>query len=196
MQAKDGTTKEHAWVFRENAIENVFNGLSIAGGQSKSKDCDEDTIVEAMQSSGLRLNDAHESERSKVGQIIVEIRRVVLGRKFYDQHYRSKHREGKDEDIKMNEVKGDVTHATGLTYKSTIAPLPLRVVDYWDYKPEEGLWATFQFFYRSAGTFPLDKHKCYTTIKRMIIPQVSRDMADSGYRATAKVWFPRLATQV
>lgn len=152
VQSKDGTMTENAWVFKEKAIESVFDRLMIATSQARNEGHDEDSIIEAMQFSGLGGEDDYGAEQSKVGQIVVELKRVILGDKKYDRHYRSKHQEGQDDDIDMAGMKPDVTHATGFAYRSTIAPSPLRVVDYWDYKPEEGCWATFQFFYRSAGT--------------------------------------------
>jgi len=153
VQSRDGTMTEHAWVFKEKEIESSFDRLMIATSQARNDGHDEDAIIEAMQSSGLGSEDSFGAERSKVGQIVVELTRVILGEKKYDKHYRSKHQEGKDDDIDMAGVNSDVTHATGFAYRSTIAPSPLRVVDYWKYNPEEGIWATFQLFYRSAGTF-------------------------------------------
>ena len=115
---------------------------------------DEDAIIEAMQSSGLDGQNDSGSEKSKVGQIVVEIRRIRLGLKKYDPNYRPKHEEGKDVDIDMDGVESGITHATGFSYANTLARSPLPTVEYLDYIPGEGLWATFQFFYRSAGMGP------------------------------------------
>lgn len=153
VQATDGSMTEHAWVFKEKAIETVFDRLMINSSQARSEGRDENNIIEAMRSSGFGIEEEFKMKQGGVGQIIVDIFRVILGEKSYDNHYRSKHQEGQDEDINMDDTKADVTHATGLSYRSTIAPSPLRVVDYSVYKPEEGPWATFQFFYRSAGMF-------------------------------------------
>jgi len=152
VQSKDGTMSEHAWVFEEKAIESVFDRLTIATNEARNKGHDEDAIKEAIRLSRRSTEVGSGAKESKVGQIVVELRRVTLGDLKYDKHYRSKHQKGQDDDIDMAAMKPDVTHATGFVYRSTITPSPLRVVDYWDYKPEEGIWATFQFFYRSAGT--------------------------------------------
>ena len=123
---------------------------------------DEDAIIEAMQSSGLDGQNDSGSEKSKVGQIVVEIRRIRLGLKKYDPNYRPKHEEGKDVDIDMDGVESGITHATGFSYANTLARSPLPTVEYLDYIPGEGLWATFQFFYRSAGMghFPILLSQC------------------------------------
>lgn len=155
VQSKDGTMTEHAWVFKEKAIETVFDRLMIASSQARSEGHGEDEIIQAMQSSGLGREEDFGVEKGQVGQIIVEIRRVVLGAKKFDRNYRSKHQEGQDDDIDMDRIKADITHATGFAYKSTIAPSPLRIVEYEDYKKGEGLWASFQFFYRSGGTYAI-----------------------------------------
>lgn len=152
VQSRDGTMTENAWVFEEKAIESVFDRLMIATTHARNGGHDEDTIIEAMQSSGLGSEDDVGAEQSTVGQIVVELRRVILGNLNYNNNYRSKHQAGDGDDIDMAGMKADVTHATGFASRNTIAPSPVRVVDYWNYKPEEGIWATFQFFYRSAGT--------------------------------------------
>jgi len=124
----------------------------IATTQAREEGRDEDTIIEAMQSSGIGSEDDVGAEHSTVGQIVVELRRVILGDLKYDNNYRSKHQAGDGDNIDMAGMKADVTHATGFASRNTIATSPVQVVDYWKYKPEEGIWATFQFFYRSAGT--------------------------------------------
>ena len=151
VQSKDGSITEHAWVFKEKAIETVFNRLVINGSQVQSDAEDEDDIIEAMQASGLDCQKDSGAEETKVGQIVVKIRRVRLGPKKYDPNYRPIHEEGHDDDIDMDGVKPDITHATGFSFTKTVLRSPLRVVEYYDYKPGEDLWATFQFFYRSAG---------------------------------------------
>ncbi len=148
VQSANGKMTEHAWVFKEKAIETVFDKLMIAGSQASIVDQDDDALIKAMESSGLDARGGTESE-GKVGQIVVELQRVILGERRKEGNYRSHHQEGQDEDIDMEGVRRDITHATGFIRKNTLKPQPLRVVDYWPYKPNEGLYATFQFFYRS-----------------------------------------------
>lgn len=142
-------------MFKEKAIETVFDRLMISSNHAQPEGRDENAIIEAMQTAGLGDEQDFGNKMTKVGQIVVEIRRIVLGQKTYDHHYRSRHREGQNEDIDMVGLKPEITHATGFSHVNTIAPAPHRVVDYYDYKPGEGNWATFQFFYRSAGMYPL-----------------------------------------
>lgn len=155
VQERDGTTSEHAWVFKEKAIETRFDRLILSANPNNDEEVsEENTIVKAMEHSGVGSEDHPSAGKHKVGQIVVELRRVIVGVKRLDRNYRPKHQAGRDDDIEMAEVEPDITHATGFAYKSTLASSSLRVVDYDDYKPNEGVWATFQFFYRSAGKQP------------------------------------------
>lgn len=103
---------EHAWVFKEKAIETVFDKLMIAGSHTNVEDRDDDALIKAMESSSFDAQEKTEKE-SKVGQIVVEFRRVLLGRKRSEGNYSSHHQEGQDEDIGIEGIPRDVTHATG-----------------------------------------------------------------------------------
>lgn len=151
VQSKNGRMTEHAWVFKEKAIETVFDRLIINGAQGDVEGQDEDAMAKAMESSCLATQETLGNDRSSVGQIIVEIQRVRLGKKRREENYRSKHTEGGDEGIDMDKVAKDITHATGFVHKNTLSSASLRVVDYWPYQPGEGPFATFKFFYRSLG---------------------------------------------
>ena len=103
---------EHAWVFKEKTIETVFDRLRIAETQAKGEDQDDDVLIKAMESSGL--NDQSKTENgSRVGQIVVELQRIVLGNKRLEANYLSHHREGQDEDVDMEGAPRDIVHATG-----------------------------------------------------------------------------------
>lgn len=187
VQSKDGALAEHAWVFKEKAIETVFDKLMIATNQARH---DEDAIIEAMRSSGLGREDRFVTEKSKVGQIIVDLRRVRLGQKRYERRYRSKHQEGQGNDIDMVELKSDITHSTGFAYRSRIAPAPMKVVEYSDYKPEEGNWATFQFFYRSAGRLSNMRNFRFAISFCLMTSRISITTADSRVEQLQKFGFP------
>lgn len=103
---------ENSWVFKEKAIETAFDKLMIAGSQVKVEDQDDDALIEAMESSGFDAQGKMEKE-SKVGQIVVELRRVILGKQRTVANYRSHHQEGQDEDITMEGVRREITHSTG-----------------------------------------------------------------------------------
>ena len=163
VSSRDGSIAEHAWVFKENAIENVLDRLTLAGSECGLEEMGAEEITAALEHSGLASADDSCAEKNKVGQIVLEIRRVVLGTKTYDANYRSKHREGQDDDIDMNGINSNITHAAGFLYNKKLAPTTLRVVDYWDYNPQEGNWAIFQFFYRSAGTLLQSYNTLYST---------------------------------
>ena len=112
VQSIDGRMTEHAWVFKEKAIETVFDKLIIAGTQANIENEDDDALIEAMKSSEI---DAREKtgKESQVGQIVVELHRVVLGEKRLEAHFRPRHQEGQEEDVDMEQAPRDITHATG-----------------------------------------------------------------------------------
>ena len=99
-------------MFKEKTIETVFDKLMINGTGTKGDDQEDDALIKAMESSGF--NDQGKSEQgSKVGQIVVELRRIVLGKKRLETNYRPHHREGQDEDVDMEGIPRDIIHATG-----------------------------------------------------------------------------------
>ena len=103
---------EHAWVFKEKAIETVFDKLMIAGSQGDIEGHDTDALIKAMESSGFDTQEKSQ-KGSKVGQIVVVLQRVILGEQRTASDYRSHHQEGQTEDIDMEGVQRDITHATG-----------------------------------------------------------------------------------
>lgn len=110
VQSADGKLIEHAWVFKEKAIETVFDKLMIEGSQANVEDEDDDALIKAMESSGFEKG--HTEREGRVGQIVVELRRIVLGAKRTEANYRSQHQEGQVEDSVM-EVRPDIIHETG-----------------------------------------------------------------------------------
>ena len=102
---------EHAWVFKEKTLETVFDKLMIAETQAKGEDQDENALIKAMECSDF--NDQGKTEKaSKVGQIVVELQRIVLGNKRLEANYRPHHREGQDEDVDVEGAPRDIIHAT------------------------------------------------------------------------------------
>lgn len=112
VQSADGRITEHAWVFKEKAIETVFDKMMIAGTEASVGVRDDDALIKAMESSVLDTQRKTETE-SKVGQIVVELRRVALGEKRTEVNFRPRHQEGQEEDIDMEGAPQDITHATG-----------------------------------------------------------------------------------
>lgn len=116
VQAKDGTVKEHAWFFKDRPVESVLTKLVIAGAQDQAETQDEreDDMINAMKSAGVKEETDYIREgATKVGQILVQIERVVIGKTRTDKNYRSRHQEGQDNDIDMDGVRPDITHAAG-----------------------------------------------------------------------------------
>lgn len=112
VQGRDGALEEKAWVFKEVGIETVFNKIALRDSDRSAKP--EDLIVDAMNASDLN----HErfegiEDRGKVGQIVVELERITVGKPFYQKRWRPRHREGDDEDVSMGGIDYDVAHKTG-----------------------------------------------------------------------------------
>ena len=112
VQSANGKMIEYAWVFKEQAIETVFDKLMIVGSEANVKDQDDAALIKAMESSGIDAQEGKEKE-SKVGQIVVELRRIILGGKRIEPNFHSGHQEGQEEDIDMAGAPRAITHATG-----------------------------------------------------------------------------------
>lgn len=117
VQGNDGSLKEHSWVFKDVGIETVFDKMLINGGDDCAEireELDEDIMVAAMTATDLGVERNVEEDKSNIGQILVVIERVILGPKWMDKHYCSKHQEGEEiEDVDMAGVKNEITHTTG-----------------------------------------------------------------------------------
>ena len=112
VQSVDGRMTEHAWVFRAKAIATIFDKLVIAGIQADIENQDDEALIKAMKSAEIDARGKTWKE-SKVGQIVVELHKVVLGEKRMEAHFRPRHQEGQEEDIDMEGAPRDITHATG-----------------------------------------------------------------------------------
>ena len=149
VQLKNGSVIEHGWAFKEKAIELVFDKLNLKGHQDNS---DEAALVNTLLSQLSAVD--KDQGNNRVGQILVEIRRVKVGHSYIDPRYRTRFKEGQDDDVDTNELQGDITHRTGFVRKGTIprheAENP-QIVEYRPWKSGEGVYASFSFFYRSRG---------------------------------------------
>ncbi|KAL8649029.1 MAG: hypothetical protein Q9210_004641 [Variospora velana] len=151
VQTRDGRVKHEAWVFKDIGIETIFKGLAVGDGTKDIEDSDE-FLINAMNTS--RLGGRHSEvtqEHGKVGQIVVELERIRLGKRFRDANYqsRTKHHDGDHEDVNMEGLGQDVAHQTAHKHVKTLEAHPTRCIEFEAYRRGEGLWATFQFFYRS-----------------------------------------------
>ena len=152
-QLNDGRIIEHGWAFKEKAIELVFDKLNLKGHQD---DSDEATIVNALLSSRLSTPDK-DQDKKKVGQIFVEIRKVKVDPPYVGPKSRTRFKEGQDNDVDPSELEGDITHRTGFVRKGTLPRHEVEnklVVRYRPWDLEEGVYASFLFFYRSRGKSP------------------------------------------
>ena len=150
VQFKDGRIIEHGWMFKEKAIELAFDKLNL---KDRQKDSDEAALVNALLSSQLSARDEGQ-DKNRVGQILVEIRRVKVDPPYIDSRYKTRFKEGQDDGVNTSELQGDITHRTGFVRKATLSRYEVenpRIVQYRPWKSGEGLYASFLFFYRSRG---------------------------------------------
>ena len=95
----------------QKAIDIVFDKLALIEDQIDADPQDDEAIVNAMHNSELNIDRSRE-KRNKVGQIVVEIERVCLGKsRLESEHHHDRHREGRNDDVDMN--GSDIIHATG-----------------------------------------------------------------------------------
>lgn len=117
VQGHDGIVKELAWVFKDVGIETSFEKLLISKEGHSTRDFDEpveDALIRGMNSTFLSSENGFGQQKAgKVGQIVVTLERVQLGRKSVDPNYHTKHREGDQEDCDMFGTERDITHTTG-----------------------------------------------------------------------------------
>ena len=177
VQLKDGRIIELGWTFKEKAIESVFDKLNL---KDQEKDSDETALVNALVSS--QLSAATEGQdKNCIGQILVEIRRVKLGRDYIDPWYKARFKEGQYDDVDTNGLQGEITHRTGFVRMGTLSRYEVentRVVDHRPWNSEEGLHASFLFFYRSQGKSPmrnlsnhLNLHNRYHLLVHALFPK-------------------------
>ena len=116
-QGMDGSLKEHAWVFRDVGIETMFDKMLIAGDMDTSVPIarnEEDAVLAAMSSVSFDIQaDVTREEKSKAGQIVVEIQRIKLGNKWRDPNFQAKHEEREMDDVDPNDMGNEITHTTG-----------------------------------------------------------------------------------
>ena len=153
VQLKDGRVVYHGWAFKERAIESVFDRLNLEGQEN---DSDEAALVNALLSSQLSESDKDQDE-NRVGQILVEIERVDVNPSYIYAEDRPRFREGQDDDIEAKELQGHITHRTGFVRKAMLPKHKCEIKrrpNYHIWRSGEGLYASFQFFYRSRGKSP------------------------------------------
>ncbi|KAL8683221.1 MAG: hypothetical protein Q9186_000833 [Xanthomendoza sp. 1 TL-2023] len=149
VQGRDGLMREQAWVFKDVGIETIFDKIALRDGSRKTME-QEDVIVDAMKNSELGERQVGTCEEGgKIGQIVVELERVILGKKYHERNYRPKHYEDDQDDVNMEGVGHDVVHTTGFEHLRSLGHRPIRCVEFRPYMEGERPWATFQFFYRS-----------------------------------------------
>ena len=199
VQFKDGRIIDHGWMFKEKAIEPAFDKLNL---KDQQKDSDEAILVNALLSSQLSAG-GEGQDKNKVGQILVEIRRVKVGPRYIDSKYKTRFKEGQYDDVDTSELQGDITHRTGFVRKATLSRYEVenpRIVEYRPWRSGEGLYASFLFFYRSRGKSlrlhlfrHFNLHNLFYLLVHELSPR-SKKMTKHIYRPTRKIRLPGLPT--
>ena len=192
VQSRDGRIIEQGWAFKEKAIELVFDKLNLEGQQ---KDSDEAALVNALVSSQLSAADEGQ-DKTGVGQILVEIRRVTVGPSYIESGHKARFKEGQYDDVDTNGLQGEITHRTGFVRKGTLSRYEgetRRILQYRPWKSGEGLYASFSFFYRSRGKSSmlnlsqhLNLHKSFHLLVYEKILRAS-EMTKNAHRPTRKI---------
>lgn len=117
VKGKDGNIYEHLWVFKDVGIETIMDKMALSA-KNDLLDKDEDALADALGRSGIsHENDLRREESQKAGQIEVRIKRITLGEKSNDRHFRPKYTEGEDRNMDMEGVGSDITHHTGYFFQ-------------------------------------------------------------------------------
>jgi len=118
VEALDGSLREHSWYFSEVKMETLFDQLFLdkstnnPSDQMSSADDDDGELAAALNAMGMNVErDNAREENLRVGQIVVEVQRIVLGARWENRRFKPKHREGQDEDVEMGSAGVDkVSH--------------------------------------------------------------------------------------
>ena len=116
VQGRDGTIKELCWIFRDLGVENVLERMCIEQSNETGQSAEEteNSMVDLMGSAELGAEkNIQREELSNLGQILVVLQRVGVGKRLDNKLYIPKHREDENENIDMDEMRNDITHTTG-----------------------------------------------------------------------------------
>lgn len=118
VEGRNGRVTSYGWVFQDvgvGRIQSMLDEMLISGSRKADEKVylrDEDKLISAMNTTALDAESEVQQETAAKGKIEVRLTRIKLGEKFMDRHFHEKHREGQDEDMKMDEDNKDITHET------------------------------------------------------------------------------------
>lgn len=116
VESHDGNLQEIMWVFKDVGIETAFDQMLINNcrDDTSHKEQDEEAMIAAMNATALGAEAGlRKDEESGVGQIVVVIQRIILGKKWVQNTWKAPHKEGEANDVLMGGVVKDVSHTTG-----------------------------------------------------------------------------------
>ncbi|KAL8945074.1 MAG: hypothetical protein Q9216_000058 [Gyalolechia sp. 2 TL-2023] len=153
VQGENRTVNEQAWVFKEVGIETILEKMALRDRPQGLRD-PEDILVNALHESYLGGEDSQANEeRRKVGQIVIKLERVSLGKRFEDHNYHEKHSRSDNDDVDVEGANQGMYLINRFSFEHlrTLDPKPVRRINYNFYVEGESPWATFCFFYRSQA---------------------------------------------
>ncbi|KAI9737773.1 MAG: hypothetical protein M1834_009141 [Cirrosporium novae-zelandiae] len=149
----DGKIVEYSWHFQDVGVETVFDKLIISGEPKSSNFIiqEEEKLLSAMKKVVMGATNPHAEEGNpQPGQIVIKLRRVILGEKGADPDFKGAHEMGKNEDVNMKNAGDNVSHTTGFKENGAVyRNHNIRTVKHYPFDPNEEFYAIFQFFYRS-----------------------------------------------
>ncbi len=119
VQGADGNMKEIFWVFKDVGIETAFDQMLIDSGRDGSNhgnldEQDEDAVIAAMNATALGAEEGvNRDEKRSIGQILIVIRRIIVGPKWLESRYHPPHKEGDADEIDMSGMTNEISHTTG-----------------------------------------------------------------------------------
>lgn len=116
VEGTDGNLQEIMWVFKDVGIETAFDQMLIDNGRDDTihKEQDEEAMIAAMNVNALVAEAGlRRDEESGVGQIVVVIRRIIIGKRWVQNSWKAPLKEGETNDVPMGGVVKDVSHTTG-----------------------------------------------------------------------------------
>ncbi|KAL9130429.1 MAG: hypothetical protein Q9217_001396 [Psora testacea] len=175
IKTAEGALREHVWVFRERAVEDVLQRLNL-NRQDDVDVKDENNLAGALESAHLRnIDEELLRSNTKIGQIVIEVEKVIVGPMRVDHNHLFTDMKGRDNDLDMTEAGKDVTHAASLVASGNFLHGHKRIVTFTPYRPEEGFFAAFQFFYRSRG-------ECCPSIFCPFVDELIEQLAKYGFQ--------------
>ncbi|TKA74199.1 hypothetical protein B0A49_06223 [Cryomyces minteri] len=146
MEDKNGNLRKCAWFFKDVGIETMFDKLVLSKqgeGADLAKE-DEEDLLSAMNLTGLEDNGV----KMQLGQIVVVLERIRLGKTAYDEDFHAEHRAEHEDSMDTSDLT-TVSHTVGFDVSECTKNRRVPIIHYGPYVEGEKPYAVFRFYYRS-----------------------------------------------